>query len=153
MSRYKLTAREDRTDIDHAVVGWDRPLETFFAQVFTKASPEEDAIVWVGTDYREIRSAEAAIAAVEQYAVVPDDIRSRLMSDFADKPARHPDPRLTHIRVRVQKSEDVDPDLIGREGNLVREHLSGYIVKLDPRSTETTPRSEYFAARSLVRLR
>jgi len=153
MSRYKLNPRADRSDIDHAVVGWDRPLETFFAQVFTKASPEEDAIVWVGTDYREIRTPEAAIAAVDQYAIVPEDIRAKLLSDFADKPARHPDPMLTEIRVRVRNVEDVDPDLVGREGNLVRSHLSGYIVKLDPISGEATPRSEFFAARSLVRLR
>jgi hypothetical protein len=153
MSRYKLTARDDRPDIDHAVLGWDRPLETFFAQVFTKASPEEDAIVWVGTDYREIRSPEAAIAAVEQYAIVPDDMRSRLLNDFADKPARHPDPGLAHIRVRVRSAEDVDPGLVGREGHLVRPHLSGYIVKLDPISGEQAPRSEFFSPKSLDRLR
>lgn len=153
MSRYKLTAREDRPDIDHAVLGWDRPLETFFAQVFTKASPEEDAIVWVGTDYGEIRSPEAAIGAVEQYAVIPDDIIARLLNDFADKPARQPDPGLANIRVRVRSGEDVDPDLVGREGSLVRSHLSGYIVKLDPISGEAAPRSEFFAAKSLARLR
>ncbi|MBB5712818.1 hypothetical protein FHT02_004079 [Sphingomonas xinjiangensis] len=51
MSRYKLEPRADRNDVDHAIVGWDRPLETFFAQVFSTASPNEDPIVWVGADY------------------------------------------------------------------------------------------------------
>lgn len=152
MSRYKLPARADRPDIDHGIVGWDRPLETFFAQVFTKASPDEDAIVWVGTDFREVRTPEEAIAAVEAYAVVPADIRAKLMNDFADKPARHPVPSLTQIRVQVQDIPGISRDLIGRQGNLVREHLIGYIVKLDQTSGEQAPRSEYLAASALVRL-
>ena len=93
MSRHKLLPRPDRPDIDHAIVGWDRPLQTFFAQVFTCASPDEDAIVWIGTDFREITRPETAIAAVASCAIVPPDLRKRLMNDFADGPSRPPAPR------------------------------------------------------------
>ena len=90
MSRYKLEPRADRKDVDHAIVGWDRPLETFFAQVFSKASPDEDPIVWVGADYGELRTPEAAIAAVEAFAIIPEGTRAKLLQDYADGPSRPP---------------------------------------------------------------
>ena len=42
MSRHILTPRPDQPEIVAIVVGWDRPLQTFFAQVFarTEAEPE-----------------------------------------------------------------------------------------------------------------
>ena len=90
MSRYKLEPRADRNDVDHAIVGWDRPLETFFAQVFSAASPDEDPIVWVGADYGEPRTPEAAIAAVEAFAIIPEATRAKLLQDYADGPSRPP---------------------------------------------------------------
>ncbi len=152
MSRYTLEPRADNSDIDHGVIGWDRPLETFFAQVFPKASPEENAIVWVGTDFRELRTPEAAIKAIEPYMSVPEHIRGQLLSDFADQPARHPEPALTQIRVEVQSGPGLALALIGRRGNLVRQHLVGYIVKLDTVNGETAQPSAYIPARGLRRI-
>ncbi len=53
MSRYDLKSRPDMPDVVRAAVGWDRPLQTFFAQVFFRTTDEPDegeALIWVGTE-------------------------------------------------------------------------------------------------------
>src|SRR3546814_12013224 len=73
MSRYELTPRNDQPDVIKAVVGWDRPLQTYFAQVFTRteAEPEEgEATTWHGTEPGELLPPEAALAVVAPYAQV-----------------------------------------------------------------------------------
>src|SRR3546814_12462045 len=52
MSRHILTPRPGQPEIVAIVVGWDRPLQTFFAQVFARTEAEPDggeATIWVGT--------------------------------------------------------------------------------------------------------
>ncbi|WP_337847804.1 hypothetical protein [Sphingomonas sp.] len=85
MSRYELKPREDRPEIIKAVVGWDRPLQTFFAQVFTRTAdePEEgEATIWVGTEPGELPTAEAAIAVVAPHAEIPADLAAVLRADM-----------------------------------------------------------------------
>src|SRR3546814_19146799 len=74
MSRYELTPRNDQPDVIKAVVGWYRPLQPYFAQVFTRteAAPEAgEATLWRGTETGNILEPEAALAAVATYAQVP----------------------------------------------------------------------------------
>lgn len=85
MSRYELTPRDDQPEIIQVVVGWDRPLQTFFAQVFTRteAEPEEgEATIWLGTEPGELPTPEAAITVVAPYAEVPDTLAARLENDM-----------------------------------------------------------------------
>ena len=35
MSRHDLQPKADKPDVVRATIGWDRPLQTFFAQVWT----------------------------------------------------------------------------------------------------------------------
>jgi len=50
MSRRDIPIKDGERRAVRAVVGYDRPLETFFAQVFeTDADGEEDAFLWQGT--------------------------------------------------------------------------------------------------------
>ena len=84
MSRFELVAKDDQPEIIRAVVGWDRPLQTFFAQVFTRteAEPEEgEATIWLGTEPGELPTPEAALAVVAPYAEVPDTLAARLEDD------------------------------------------------------------------------
>lgn len=37
MSRHKVNLREPREDVDHAVIGYDRPLNEYFVQYFDAA--------------------------------------------------------------------------------------------------------------------
>ena len=86
MSRYDLepkagTARE----VIKAVIGWDRPLQTFFAQVFTRTEEESDegeATIWLGTEPVELPTPEAAIAVVAPYAALDDGLADRLRADM-----------------------------------------------------------------------
>ncbi len=90
MSRYELQGRADKAWVAHAVIGWDRPLNTFFAQVFSNATGEDEVAVWEGTTDRELPTPEAAIAVVEPFAIVPADMVEKLRRDFAEQPARSP---------------------------------------------------------------
>ena len=85
MSRYELKPKADISCVIKAVVGWDRPLQTFFAQVFirTEAEPEEgEATIWVGTEPGEILTAAAAIAVVAPHAEIPGDLAEALEADL-----------------------------------------------------------------------
>lgn len=86
MSRHDLQPRPENEDVLGVTVGWDRPLQTFFAQVFfaTENEPVEgEALIWVGTAPGELPTAEAAIAIVEPHAVVPVDLAAQLLADMA----------------------------------------------------------------------
>ncbi|MFT4026804.1 MAG: hypothetical protein QM676_08400 [Novosphingobium sp.] len=84
MSRYELKPRPGNGVIK-AVIGWDRPLQTFFAQVFTPTDeePEEgEATIWLGTEPGELSTPEAAIRVVEAYADISEDLAVTLIADM-----------------------------------------------------------------------
>ena len=78
MSRHELNPLASRADIKSVVVGWDRPLDTFFVQV---RSTRDRLLVWKGAFPGEIPTATAAIALVRPYATVPADLQQRLEAD------------------------------------------------------------------------
>lgn len=85
MSRHDLQPRPDSSGVVRATVGWDRPLQTFFAQVFfaTEDEPEEgEALIWSGTEPGELLTAEAAIAIVAPHAIVPAELADRLTAEM-----------------------------------------------------------------------
>lgn len=85
MSRHILPPRAGHPDVICAAVGWDRPLQTFFAQVCfrTEEEPEEgEALIWQGTEPGELPTPEAAIAVVAPYVEVPADLAERLAADM-----------------------------------------------------------------------
>lgn len=83
MSRYELKPRPGNGVIK-AVIGWDRPLQSFFAQVFTPTEDEPDegeATIWLGTEPGEPPTPEAAIRVVEAYADIPETLAASLAAD------------------------------------------------------------------------
>ena len=68
MSRHRVPLR-DGIAAASAFVGWDRPLQTYFAQVLN--APDEDGeeieLVWVGTAFGELPRAVDAIRVLEPY--------------------------------------------------------------------------------------
>ncbi|MFD1104337.1 hypothetical protein [Sphingobium olei] len=89
MSRYELKPRPGNGVIK-AVVGWDRPLQTFFAQIFTRTDeePEEgEATIWLGTQPGELPSPEIAIRVVEAYADIPERLAADLAADITPRSA------------------------------------------------------------------
>lgn len=85
MSRHELAPHPNATGITRAVVGWDRPLRTFFAQVFIADEQEgERTLLWEGAALGEIGAASTAIALVAPYAIVPGGLDARLEAEKRD---------------------------------------------------------------------
>ncbi|TXI80679.1 MAG: hypothetical protein E6Q40_14590 [Cupriavidus sp.] len=86
MSRHQLSPRPGAPDVLRVFVGWDRPLQTFFSQVFVRSDdPEDDDGVlffWKGTEPGELSTPEAAIDLVAQYALVPSDLAATLRAEM-----------------------------------------------------------------------
>lgn len=87
MSRHDLPPNADQPHVVRATIGWDRPLQTFFAQVFfvTEDEPEDgEALIWLGTEPGELLTPEAAIAIVDAHALVPSDLAAQLDAEMRD---------------------------------------------------------------------
>ncbi|MEL0210745.1 MAG: hypothetical protein VW935_16530 [Novosphingobium sp.] len=85
MSRHDLEPKPDSIDVVRAVIGWDRPLQTFFAQVFftTEDEPAEgEPLIWTGMEPGELLTAEAAIAIVAPHAIVPAGLAEQLTAEM-----------------------------------------------------------------------
>ena len=83
MSRHELSIHPDRSDATRAAVGWDRPLATFYAQIFRRDEGEADetAFLWIGTYPGELKTAADALAIVAPYAVIPTGLSAELETD------------------------------------------------------------------------
>ena len=87
MSRHDLQPKADQPHVVRATVGWDRPLQTFFAQVFFRTDDEPDegeALIWFGTEPGELLTAEAAIAVVAPHVEVPTGLADELRAEMHD---------------------------------------------------------------------
>jgi hypothetical protein len=86
VSRYELSPRPDTPDVLRAFVGWDRPLQTYFSQVFVRSVDPDDKdgvlFFWKGTEPGELSTPEAAIELIAPYALVPDDLATGLRADM-----------------------------------------------------------------------
>jgi len=85
MSRHDLQPKGDQPHVVRATVGWDRPLQTFFAQVFFRTEDEPDegeALIWFGTAPGELLTPEAVIAIVAPHVTVPADLINTLDADM-----------------------------------------------------------------------
>lgn len=89
MSRHHLVAVDPAHEV---VVGWDRPLRTFFAQV-TNVIADEDSdartVLWIGGGREEVPNPATAVHAVAPYAAVPADLVQTLRSDWAASVQQH----------------------------------------------------------------
>lgn len=95
MSRYELKLKPTAREGLSAAIGWDPPLATFFAQVLDaarEALDENPVIIWVGTLYGEIEDVDEALRALSPYAVLPPDLRGRLLRDRTEQGARAKQP-------------------------------------------------------------
>jgi hypothetical protein len=111
LSRHNLKARPEAGHILRAVVGWDRPLQTFFVQVFTPGDEDDPAdpdageiFIWLGTEPGEIPTPEAAIATVAPFAVVPDDLAAQLRDDMARSIGQSDGPYQAAMKQRIYGS-------------------------------------------------
>jgi hypothetical protein len=96
MSRYTLTALDPALTV---VIGWDRPLNTYFAIVTDERIDDDDehVLLWLGTEFAEIPRAEDLVAPLAPYAVVTDDHIARLRADRAGDLDRGPSPLMRQL--------------------------------------------------------
>ncbi len=82
MSRYELPT----SDGLEAIVGWDPPMSTFFAQVWDRTKDEDDPdaeLLWVGCTPREMNDIQQVMDAVKPWAKIPDATKRALCRDAA----------------------------------------------------------------------
>jgi hypothetical protein len=78
VSRHQLPAKNPRYEV---FVGWDPPLQTYFAQVFDgEGEPDEQPFIWLGADGRRVPWLEIA-AALAPYASVSRELVAVLLDD------------------------------------------------------------------------
>ena len=80
MSRYNIPAQNPTLTI---IIGWDNPLQTFFAQA-CDPSVEDEAeadLLWIGTAIQEIPTVAALQAQLTGWATIPPAIVDCLARD------------------------------------------------------------------------
>jgi len=79
VSRHELAARHTYPGAK-VTVGWDGPLQTYFA-IVRLIDDDDEPFLWIGTSWGEIEHPEFVIAAVDKYASVTMDTYSALCAD------------------------------------------------------------------------
>ena len=89
MSRHDVPARAPDLTV---VVGWDGPLQTFFAQVDRQipGTEESKTVLWIGTRQREIADAAQLAAPLAPFAELTDCLLRQLRADEATSPPPTP---------------------------------------------------------------
>lgn len=87
-----VTRTASRHSDPDAIIGYDRPLQTFFLQAFPEAEGE-DLELWLGTSFREFETLSqlrtAAIASGFDFIPLASGIFHKLLDDHA-REAHHP---------------------------------------------------------------
>jgi hypothetical protein len=79
MSRHEITPRDAKHTV---VVGWDRPMGTFFAHVKDPSlDEEEEMVLWVGGLFDEVKTVTGLAKAIRAYADLTDEIALALLVD------------------------------------------------------------------------
>ena len=67
----------------YGIVGYDPPLGTFFAQLYTKRGVRRRArlVRWVGTDLQELPTIDALVHALADVVTIPPEIQQQLHHD------------------------------------------------------------------------
>jgi hypothetical protein len=82
MSRHEIPALDPAHKI---IVGWDHPLQTFFAQVIDRskedAGDDDKMVHWIGTNVREIYEIDDLERKLRKFARLSREISSTLYGD------------------------------------------------------------------------
>jgi hypothetical protein len=84
MSQHRFTTKE------HTIVlGWDNPLQTFFAQVWPGHDDDawEEPLLWVGCLAGELATIDALTGALEPFGEIPEDLVALLRQDYDQRDA------------------------------------------------------------------
>ena len=85
MSRHEV--KSFNTEQFTVIVGWDNPLQTYFAQVWDSRLQDEDdkgGVFWVGTHPGSVRSVSDLAQVISGYAALPEDTKAQLERDRSE---------------------------------------------------------------------
>lgn len=90
MSRHIISPENARTEI---AVGFDAPLNTFFAQVIELApddsDQEDNTTFWIGTSEKEITDVQDLATQMQPFLELSDEIKQNLVED-SQREEHHP---------------------------------------------------------------
>jgi hypothetical protein len=104
MSRYSVEGRDGLT-VD---LGWDRPMNTFFAQVH-RGDPSESTVLWIGTSHGECGSLEELESALRAYATLGSELKTRLQHDAGLPPQDLEQEPTAREQFRTSDSHPIEP--------------------------------------------
>lgn len=90
MSRYEIPARDPGLS---AAVGWDNPLQSYFAQVSRQEErddEEDNMLLWVGAAPREVVTVEDLARHLAPFADLAPEMAERLRADRVAKLGQAP---------------------------------------------------------------
>src|SRR3954451_9231344 len=79
MSQHVMDSSREGMEI---LIGWDQPMNTFFAQVWAKRDDEEP-VVWLGNAFDQVQEPEEMAEDLEPFGAMPDDLLAVLRADRA----------------------------------------------------------------------
>lgn len=95
-NRIRLTPIDGSAPEREVYIGWDRGMQTYFAQVFdgVDEAGEDVTSLDLGNEPGELATAAEAVEAVRAYAEIPEDLASSLTAQQAAPGALEPSPFL-----------------------------------------------------------
>jgi hypothetical protein len=90
MSRYDIPTRDPGLS---AVVGWDNPLQSYFAQVLrpeTADDGDDNVVLWVGAAPREVITVEDLARHLAPFVDLAPQVAEQLRADRAAKLGQAP---------------------------------------------------------------
>mgnify|MGYP000567763958 CR=1 FL=1 len=89
MSRHVIDGKDPDLTV---TVGWDNPLQTYYAQVERGESDSDDLVLWAGTRNYEYRTPEALAEPLAPYADLTPATLQQLQQDRVIEQTQEPTP-------------------------------------------------------------
>lgn len=88
MTRHIYKGRNPKHTV---IVGWDKPMRTFFAQVITPMEDDllkHEMLLWAGVSFDEVTSIQALRKTLAEYAELTSELAEQLELDKYSNPTR-----------------------------------------------------------------
>lgn len=108
MSRHQFEHTDPNTGTFYEIaVGWDRPLQTFFAQVFAfpNESAADEPILWTGLDHGQHPEPDAVLDAIRPYCPIPEGLAQTLHADRIATLGETDGPAQIYLKSLLHRSE------------------------------------------------
>ena len=102
MSRHTVPSKSSGSTV---VVGWDNPLQSYFAQVIRErevADGDDDydpVLLWLGTSHHEHLNPDSLVEPLRPYADLDQELLAQLRSNRAEAAERKP----SHLQSEMQR--------------------------------------------------